>query len=95
MIPTLFMKDSRGFVIPEVNPESAWVFEAVSIAREPQENGAQYSDVQVLDLHELSVTDGFAALKRVLAFMPVGTVVFEHLEDGRLAQIDKTDFNYE
>lgn len=31
MTPTLFLKDATGFVIPEVNPDSAWVFEQMSV----------------------------------------------------------------
>lgn len=90
-IPTLFLRKHNGPVVPVVNPSAAWVFEVPSIACDPSRS-TQYSDVQVLDLHELSVTEGYEALKRVLDWLPVDEIIFEHPEDHRQARILRSDF---
>lgn len=57
----------------------------------PHKLAEQLADVQVLDVHELDVTDAYEALKHVLGFMPVEGAIFRH-EDGRLAKLKKKDF---
>lgn len=54
----------------------------------------QLADVQVLDFHEMDVTDAYEALRRVLGWLPVEGAIFRH-PDGRLAKLKKKDFKYD
>jgi len=96
VIPTLFERGTDGFVVPRVNPDAAWVFEHLSMAVSPSNYRIQLSDINVLDIHELEVIDAFRILRDVLSWLPED-VIFIGLfdDDGSIAQLKRTDFDYE
>lgn len=54
----------------------------------------QISNVQVLDIHDLSVENAYEALKATLDYMPVEGVVWYGMGHG-MAKLKRKDFNYE
>lgn len=54
----------------------------------------QISNVQVLDIHDLSVENAYEALKATLDYMPVEGVVWYGMSHG-MAKLKRKDFNYE
>jgi hypothetical protein len=54
----------------------------------------QLANIQVLDIHEMSVEDAYEALKSTLAYMPVEGVIFKSPMHG-MAKLKRKDFNYE
>lgn len=95
MIPTLFERGKDRFVVPRVNPEAAWVFENVSIAVSPVDYRIQLSDINVLDIHDLEVVDAFRILRDVLSWLPEDVIFISPIDDDYIAQIKRSDFNYE
>lgn len=51
----------------------------------------QISNVQVLDIHEMSVQDAYVALKATLAYMPIEGVVWYGFTHG-MAKLKRKDF---
>lgn len=54
----------------------------------------QLANIQVLDIHEMSVEDAYIALKETLAYMPVEGVIFRSPLHG-MAKLKRKDFKYE
>lgn len=53
----------------------------------------QLGNVQVLDIHEMTVEDAYEALKATLSYMPVEGVVWYGFTNG-YAKLKRKDFNY-
>lgn len=58
------------------------------------EDAPQLANIQVLDIHEMSVEDAFDALKQTLAFMPIEGVIWKSHAHG-MAKLKKKDFGLE
>lgn len=54
----------------------------------------QLANIQVLDIHEMSVEDAYEALKATLSYMPVEGAIFKSPLHG-MAKIKRKDFQYE
>ena len=54
----------------------------------------QISNVQVLDIHEMSVEDAYEALKATFEYMPIEGVVWYGMTHG-MAKLKRKDFKYE
>lgn len=94
IIPTLFERDRDGFVVPRVNPEAAWVLEEVTFAVSSKNHKIQLADIQVLDLHEMSVVDAFRVLRDMLEWLPESVIFISTSDDTRSARLKHEDFNY-
>lgn len=54
----------------------------------------QISNVQVLDIHDMTVEDAYEALRATLEYMPIEGVVWRGLTHG-MAKLKRKDFKYE
>ena len=54
----------------------------------------QLANIQVLDIHEMTVEDAYEALKNTLSYMPVEGAIFRSPTHG-MAKIKRKDFKYE
>lgn len=54
----------------------------------------QLANIQVLDIHEMSIEDAYNALKVTLGYMPVEGVIFRSPLHG-MVKLKRKDFNYE